>query len=127
MWRMLSVNFTMTLISAVFLALPLLRLTESLSTRTSPLDYFLEDNSLGDGYAPISRALIETRSDGPAGKLNDNLDDSKVQSLFAECVGSFVKIKFKSRYDLLTFREATSRLRRSSEPTICYFTGYRSA
>jgi hypothetical protein len=82
---------------------------------------------LGDGYAPISRALIETRSDGPAGKLNDNLDDSKVQSLFAECVGSFVKIKFKSRYDLLTFREAPSRLRRSSEPTICYFTGYRSA
>jgi hypothetical protein len=93
MWRMLSVNFAMTLISAAFLALPLLRLTESLSTRTSPLDYFLEDNFVGDGDASISRALIETRSDDPAGKLNDNLDDSKEQSLFAECVGSFVRIK----------------------------------
>ena len=127
MWRMLSVNFTMTLISAAFLALPLLRLTESISTQTSPLDYFLEDNFVCDGYASISRALIETRSDGPAGKLNDNLDDSKEQSLFAECIGSFDKIKFKSRYYLLTFREATSCLRRSSEPTIYYFTGYRRA
>lgn len=74
MRRMLSVNFTMTLISAAFLALPLLRLTESLSTRTSPLDDFLEDNFVGDGYASISRALIETRPNGPTGKLDDNLD-----------------------------------------------------
>ena len=81
---MLSHNLTMILISATLLALSLVQFSHSLSTRSSPFDYTSEDNfaTPHDVYSSISRALIDTRSDGLAGKLNGIIVAPEGHSLF---------------------------------------------